>query len=197
MLGAPMMTALAASWRMSGPGTEPWRELRKQGKPFVFLLWHEVLLPLLWWHRQEDIAIVVSRAREGQYLGEYAAQLGYSALPGSSTHGGTAALRGARRSLDRGQPVAFTPDGPRGPRREMKPGIVRLAQSTGATIVPLHAEVSASWRLRSWDRLVVPQPFSRVDIRCGVPFSVAPGAEGLETGMLQCVDALQQLEAVR
>ncbi len=194
VVGEPLLTALASSWRMHGPGREPWRDLRAAGRPLVFLLWHEVLLPLLWWHRQEDIAIVVSEAREGRYLGDYAARLGYSPLPGSSTRGGPKAVAGALRSLARGQPVAMTPDGPRGPRREMKPGIVRLAQRTGARIVPLHARATASWRLGSWDRLVVPRPFSRVQIHCGSPFDVGPGSAGLARGMAQCVASLADLE---
>ncbi len=194
VVGEPMLTALATSWRMHGPGCEPWRELRAAGRPLIFLLWHEVLLPLLWWHRQEGIAIVVSEAREGRYLGDYATRLGYSPLSGSSTRGGPRAVAGALRSLARGQPVAVTPDGPRGPRREMKPGIVRLAQRTGARIVPLHARATASWRLGSWDRLVVPRPFARVEIHCGPAFDVAEGRVGLQAGMAQCVASLAALE---
>ena len=100
-------------------------------RPHVFLLWHEALLPLLWHHRNQAIMIVVSEAREGQYLADFAASLGYRPVRGSSTRGAARALLGAVRELQAGHSVAFTPDGPRGPRRELKPGVVAAAQRGG------------------------------------------------------------------
>ena len=81
----------------------------------MFLLWHEALLPLLWHHRRQAIAIVVSEARDGQYLADFAASLGYRTVRGSSTRGAARALLGAVRELQAGHAVAFTPDGPAGP----------------------------------------------------------------------------------
>ena len=78
-------------------------------RPHVFLLWHEALLPLLWQHRRQSIAIVVSEARDGQYLADFAASLGYRAVRGSSTRGAARALLGAVRELQAGYAVAFTP----------------------------------------------------------------------------------------
>jgi lysophospholipid acyltransferase (LPLAT)-like uncharacterized protein len=147
-------------------------------QPHVFLLWHEAVLPLLWHHRHQGVAIVVSEAREGRYLADFAAGLGYRPLYGSSTRGGTRALLGAVRELRAGRAVAFTPDGPRGPRRELKPGVVAAAQRGGATIIPIHAKADRAWRLHSWDRFMIPKPFARVDISYGHPFEVAPGQVG-------------------
>lgn len=195
-LGAPLLTTLAASWRIRGSGTSSWRQLHVGGEPFIFLLWHESILPLLWWHRQQDISIVVSEARDGRYLGDYAEQLGYRRVAGSSSKGGCKAGLGALRSLQGGRPVALTPDGPRGPRRQLKPGVVRLAQRMQVPIVPIHANAAESWRLRSWDRLLVPHPFARVDVRYGTPFLVAPGSQGVIDGMHRCRAALTELESV-
>src|SRR5215210_6136382 len=131
---------LASTWRVTVANEERWRTLYRAGRPHVFLLWHEALLPLLWQHRAQGIAIVVSEAREGRYLADFATSLGYRALYGSSTRGGARALLGAVRELRAGRTVAFTPDGPRGPRRELKPGVIAAAQRGGGVIIPIHAE---------------------------------------------------------
>jgi lysophospholipid acyltransferase (LPLAT)-like uncharacterized protein len=159
----------------------------------VFLLWHEALLPLLWQHRRQAIAIVVSEARDGQYLADLARSLGYRAVRGSSTRGAARALLGAVRELQSGHAVAFTPDGPRGPRRELKPGVVAAAQRGGAVIVPLHAEVDRAWRLHSWDRFIIPKPAARVRVLYGRPFEVAPGETGFSQGMTEARQRLDEI----
>ncbi len=177
------MRLLAASWRMRIEHEERWRPLHDSGRPHVFLLWHEVLLPLLWHHRGQDIAIVVSENRDGQYLADFARTLGYRAVRGSSSRGGARALLGAVRELRSGRAVAFTPDGPRGPRRELKAGVVAAAQRGGGIIVPIHARADREWRLDSWDRFLIPKPAARVTVTYGRPFEVAPGDDGLATGL--------------
>jgi lysophospholipid acyltransferase (LPLAT)-like uncharacterized protein len=187
-----VVRALASSWRIRLRHEERWRVLHDQRQPVVFLLWHEALLPLLWQHRGQGIAIVVSEARDGQYLSNLAASLGYRAVHGSSTRGGIRALLGAVRELQAGRSIAFTPDGPRGPRRELKPGVIAAAQRGGGVIVPLHAEADRAWRLHSWDRFIIPQPLARVLITYGRPFAVEAGeagfAEGLEQAALRLAE---------
>ncbi len=194
-VGIPLVSAIASSWRMRSRDEAHRTMLVDAGQPFVFLVWHEVLLPLLWYHRHQGIAIVVSEAREGRYLGDLASRIGYRLLPGSSTRGGARALLGAVRVLHEGSPVAFTPDGPRGPRRDVKPGVVSAAQRAGVPVLPVHAVVSSAWRLRSWDRMVIPKPFARIDVRYGAPFAVGPGPAGLTQGVERCAVALDALEA--
>jgi lysophospholipid acyltransferase (LPLAT)-like uncharacterized protein len=177
--------ALAASWRIRLVHEDRWRSLYDQRQPVAFLLWHEALLPLLWHHRGQDVAIVVSEARDGQYLSDLAASWGYRAVRGSSTRGGARALLGSVRELEAGRSVAFTPDGPRGPRRELKPGVIAAAQRGGAVIVPIHAEADRAWRLHSWDRFMIPQPLARVLITYGRPFGVASGEAGFAEGLEQ------------
>ena len=166
-----VVSALARTWRTEVTGEEHYRSARAT-RGFLFLLWHEALLPLLWHHRRQGVAIVVSEAQDGRYLAAYAERLGYGCLSGSSTRGGARALLGAVRALGAGTAVAFTPDGPRGPRRVVKVGILAAAARSGAWILPIHAEANSAWRLRSWDRLMVPKPFSRVRIGYGRPFRV-------------------------
>jgi lysophospholipid acyltransferase (LPLAT)-like uncharacterized protein len=193
LLLAPAFRVLAASWRIRTIDEERWRPLYEARQPHVFLLWHEALLPLLWHHRRQSIAIVVSEARDGQYLADFAASLGYRAVRGSSTRGASRALLGAVRELKAGYSVAFTPDGPRGPRREMKPGVVAAAQRGGGIVVPLHARADRAWRLDSWDRFMIPKPGARVRIVYGHPFEVAPGEAGLATGLADAEARLREL----
>jgi lysophospholipid acyltransferase (LPLAT)-like uncharacterized protein len=193
MLVAPAMRVLATSWRIGTVHEERWRKLYEAGCPHVFLLWHEALLPLLWQHRGQGIAIVVSEAREGQYLSDFAASLGYRSLYGSSTRGGARALLRAVRELQAGHAVAFTPDGPRGPRRELKPGVIAAAQRGGALIVPIHAEADRAWRLHSWDRFMIPKPLAQVWITYGKPFAVNPGEIGFSEGLDRAAAGLEEV----
>jgi hypothetical protein len=185
--------ALATSWRIRLVNEERWRALKADAQPVIFLLWHEALLPLLWQHRKQDIAIVVSEARDGQYLSDLAISLGYRALRGSSTRGGARALLGAVRELQAGRSVAFTPDGPRGPRRELKPGVIAAAQRGGGVILPIHAEPDRAWRLHSWDRFMIPKPLARVFIKYGRPFLVGAGEDGFSQGLEQAALRLEEI----
>jgi lysophospholipid acyltransferase (LPLAT)-like uncharacterized protein len=182
-VAVPALRVLAGSWRMSTLHEERWRVLYEEGRPIVYLLWHEALLPLLWHHRRQGVVIVVSENRDGQYLSDFAQVLGYRSIRGSSSRGAARALLGAVRELQAGGSVAFTPDGPRGPRRELKPGVVAAAQRGAAVIVPVHAGADRAWRLDSWDRFLIPKPGARVTVTYGRPFEVSPGDEGLAAGL--------------
>jgi lysophospholipid acyltransferase (LPLAT)-like uncharacterized protein len=190
----PLVSALAGTWRYRIHDDHHWQELAARGEAHAFMLWHEAILPLLWVHRNQGIAIVVSQAREGRYLSDYAARLGYALLPGSSSKGGTRALLGAVRALQGGGTIAITPDGPRGPRRVIKPGLIRAAQRAAAWIVPLHASVGAAWRLNSWDRLMIPKPLAQVTVVYGTPFRIDAGPAGLESGVTRSIQAMANLE---
>jgi lysophospholipid acyltransferase (LPLAT)-like uncharacterized protein len=192
-VAAPAIRLLARSWRIRTVHEERWRPLYQSRRPQVFLLWHEALLPLLWQHRAQGVAIVVSEAREGQYLADLALALGYRAVRGSSTRGGARALLGAVRELREGRSVAFTPDGPRGPRRQLKPGVVAAAQRGGGTIVPIHAEADRAWRLHSWDRFVIPKPVAKVTVIYGRPFEIGPGDAGLAAGQEEAIARLEEI----
>jgi lysophospholipid acyltransferase (LPLAT)-like uncharacterized protein len=181
----PMVSALARTWRVETVHEERWQAVVKAQRPHVFLLWHDALLPLLWRHRGRGVTIVVSEAQDGQYLAEYARRIGYREARGSSTRGGVRALIGVVKTLRAGGAAAFTPDGPRGPRREFKGGVLLAAQRGAGVVVPLHAGASRAWRLASWDRFLVPKPFARVRIVYGTPFEVGPGEAGLAAARIR------------
>lgn len=195
LIGTPMVNALARSWRFHTLGEARWHDILARRVPYIFLLWHEALVPLLWHHRHRQIAIIVSQGREGRYLSDYASGLGYRILAGSSSRGGPRALLGAVRALREGNPVAITPDGPRGPRRELKVGVLQAAQRGDAWIVPLHATASPRWRLKSWDRMVVPRPRARILVGYGEPFAVGTGPLAIASAEDTAIRAMRQLEA--
>lgn len=189
-LGPPLMAALARSWRVEVVNPEAARALLGPGGCYVLVSWHDALLPVLWHHRGRGIAAVVSEARDGRYLARLADRLGFGVIPGSSTRGGRRALLGAIRTLRAGIPVGLTPDGPRGPRREVKPGAVAAAQAAEVSILPVHAEARPGWRAGSWDRFLIPGPFARVRLAYGEAFRVERGADARLAGMTRLAQAL-------
>jgi lysophospholipid acyltransferase (LPLAT)-like uncharacterized protein len=171
--GVAVLRMLASTWRMRSHNSEGLQAARANGKRVLFTLWHGELLPLLWQHRGEDVAIVISEHRDGEIIAQIAESLGYSTVRGSSSKGGSRALIGLMREIDAGRDGAITPDGPRGPARVFAAGAAVAAQRTGAYIVPIRAAASRAWRLKSWDRFLIPKPFARVDVSYGVLTQVA------------------------
>lgn len=174
---------LTWSWRVreggAGPDGAPvWRDARPllELEPAVHVAWHEHLLPLALLHRQQGAVALVSRHRDGEILARVLRGLGYEVARGSSTRGGGAGLQRMVRAGRAGSPLAFTPDGPRGPARTCKPGAVRAAAETGLPVVPLAAAASAARRLGSWDRFMVPAPAARVWVSRGEALEVPPEA---------------------
>jgi lysophospholipid acyltransferase (LPLAT)-like uncharacterized protein len=173
-LGVQLVRALGTTWRVRWEGADVVRRHQREVGPVVLALWHGELLPLLWAHVGQDIAILVSTHRDGELIARIAMRLGFATVRGSSSRGADRALVGLIRELRAGRTVALTPDGPRGPRHTFAPGALVAAHRSGAAVVPLRAEVSRAWRLGSWDRFVIPKPFATITVHCGVPASV-PG----------------------
>ena len=172
-MAGPVVSLLARTWRFEFAGSyQDWRSLADGNKPYVLLAWHDAMLPLLWHHRKRGMTIVVSEARDGRYLAAYARRLGFREARGSSSRGGVRAFRGAVRALKEGGSAAFTPDGPRGPRREFKGGGVLAALLAKVPVVSVHAHAQRAWRLKSWDRMLIPKPFAKVRIAYGGVFQV-------------------------
>jgi lysophospholipid acyltransferase (LPLAT)-like uncharacterized protein len=130
-------------------------------------------LPLIWTHRNRGIAIMVSEHSDGEIIARVAHALGFRTLRGSTSRGAARALLSACRTLESGVDVAVTPDGPRGPANSVAPGVVVIAQRTGAPMVPTAASTNRAWRLRSWDQFIIPKPFARVTVAYGEPIRVA------------------------
>lgn len=190
-VGAVVMRLLASTWRFRTHGAEHLRSLGRS--PFIFVLWHSRILPLLWHQRHTGLVLLVSQHRDGGYLVDLARRWGYRAVRGSSRRGGAAGLLGIVRELQAGARVAMTPDGPVGPAEQVKPGAVAAAQHSGVPIIPVAARTKSAWWLRSWDRFCIPKPFARIEVVFGPAITVGPGREGVERGVADVQRSLQEV----
>lgn len=141
---------------------------------YIYTLWHEhFLIPIA---RFSDIplTVLVSRHRDGELLGQLFATTRMQMVRGSTRRGGVAAVLGLLEAARSGRHLALTPDGPRGPRRTVQPGILYLASRTGWPIVPVGVGFQKVWRMPSWDCFAVPRPFTRVRCIVGAPLPIPP-----------------------
>jgi len=182
-IGSSLVRALAATWRYRVMGDDHVRALRESRRPFVFVLWHSRILPLLYRHRGEDVVMLISRHRDGGYLADLGVRWGYRSVRGSTQRGGDVGLLGIVRALEGGAVVAITPDGPRGPAERVQPGAIAAAQHAGVPIVAVGARVASAWYLGSWDRMCIPKPFTTIDVMYAAPVEIDAGKEGLRRGM--------------
>jgi lysophospholipid acyltransferase (LPLAT)-like uncharacterized protein len=172
-----LIRVVASTWRLHVINADAYGAVRARGQPVIFTFWHGMMLPLLWRHRNQGVAILISEHGDGEIIARIAHSLGYRSVRGSSSRGGERALLGTASVLEQGHDVAFTPDGPRGPRESFAPGALIVSQRTGAPVVLITVEARRAWRLTSWDRFLIPKPFSRVTIAYADPLRVdAPNA---------------------
>ncbi len=144
---------------------------------FIGVLWHNrlLLLPsvLQRFFPERRGAALISASRDGALLADLVQRFGYDTVRGSSSRKGATAMLQLAEVITSGRDVVMTPDGPRGPVYELGAGIILLAQKSGALIVPINMEYSSCWRLKSWDRFILPRPFSKVRVIIGRPHRVA------------------------
>jgi len=185
---------LGATWRTEGSGEEPgWEHFPVNG---IFVFWHHCVIPAAHYFRNQNIAIMTSRSFDGEAIARLVEKLGYQAVRGSSSRGGARALLEMHKLAQDGRCVVFTADGPRGPRFVAKPGPVLLARNSGLPVRPFAFAARRAWTLKSWDRMVIPRPFSRIVLRFGGPISVSENAT--EDEMTRRVKEMQDgLERVR
>jgi lysophospholipid acyltransferase (LPLAT)-like uncharacterized protein len=136
-------------------------------RPLIASFWHSCMIPATYICRNLGVRVMSSNSYDGEYMGRIIHKFGFVAVKGSSSRNAVRALLGLRRALQDGWTVAFTLDGPRGPRHKVKPGPVALARSSGVPLTMFHAAVDRAWVLNSWDRMMIPMPFSRVLVRFG------------------------------
>jgi lysophospholipid acyltransferase (LPLAT)-like uncharacterized protein len=147
--------------------------------PVIFAMWHNriIAIPPIWKRsggRFRKTAVLTSASKDGATLAKAMAVFGLGAIRGSSSRRAVAALIGMKRAIQEGSDVCITPDGPRGPRYSFHAGVIKLAESTGAPIVPIHAICQSAWRLKTWDGLLIPKPFTRVKVIFDVRLEVPP-----------------------
>lgn len=147
---------------------------------FVFVMWHGDLLSQPFNYKAQRgnrvVKGMISLNKDGEILSKVFALLGIEALRGSSSKGAAKALISTIKEIKAGSDVALTPDGPRGPRFSVAPGVVAIAQKSNAKIIVLNSKPSKYWQFSSWDKFILPKPFGKIDFYLSQPFSI----EGLE-----------------
>jgi hypothetical protein len=177
------------------------------GKPvtenYIGALWHNRLLifPLVLrrFFPNRPGAALISASRDGDLLTDAIHRFGYDVIRGSSSRLGASAILQLTEMLASERDVVITPDGPRGPAYELGPGIVFLAQKSGASVLPMNLEYSGCWRLGSWDRFIIPKPFSKVRVLISQPHHVNATAapEEFEAERLRMQETMMSLVEMR
>jgi lysophospholipid acyltransferase (LPLAT)-like uncharacterized protein len=160
------LRVLGATWRIRVVGQRSISDLPQRTR--LGAIWHRDSLISAYLFRDSGWSTIVSRSRDGELIAAALGRLGYVTPPrGSSSRGGAAALRGLVRQVESGITVAIPTDGPRGPARQSKPGIVTLARRTGLPITPVVVSAKPCLHFGSWDAMRLPLPFARVVVRLG------------------------------
>ena len=168
-------------------------------QPFIFAVWHNRLLLLPSVFRRflsaRHAAALISASADGDLLAALVERFGYGTVRGSSSRKGASALLRLAEVFADGTHIVITPDGPRGPVYQLDQGVIFLAQKCDAAVVPANMEYSSCWRFKSWDRFILPRPFSKVRVIFGAPLRIGTTAtpEDFENERLHLQNALMNL----
>ena len=183
-LAAHLAKALTLSLRVRREGYDAVSELVERDQRFVLAFWHRrlVMMPLAYPFRRRPtpegerrgVAILSSDSRDGERSAATWRWFGIHAVRGTAGHSGAQALVKMIQAVRAGWDLGITVDGPRGPRQEVKPGVLAVSRKTGAWVVPVCVAYRRAWKLHTWDGMLIPWPFTRVIVRYGKPFQVPP-----------------------
>lgn len=165
-----VLRLLAPTWRVVFEQADRLPGASSPPRPYIFAMWHGELLPIIWAHRDRGIVGMVSEHGDGEVLSRIVSRWGFRLVRGSTTRGAGRVLLAFVRELRAGNVGMLTPDGPKGPAGVPQAGVLLAARQGEAPIIPVRCEVSRAWRLRSWDRFLIPKPFARVTIRYAEPY---------------------------
>jgi lysophospholipid acyltransferase (LPLAT)-like uncharacterized protein len=163
-LGSALVLALGATLRIKRTGIQP-------KEPVIYAFWHRNMIPLLYLHRYQKIGIMISSSKDGELIAGPCKALGYVPVRGSSTRGGSQAVRQMVKHSRR-HCCAITPGGPKGPAQEVKDGLLYLAYAAKRPIVPVGVQINKEWIFNSWDRFRFPKPFARITVHYGLPIGI-------------------------
>lgn len=166
-------------------------------KSYLFSVWHDQLLLPTFSARPINTSALISKHQDGSYLAETMRILHFGTIRGSSSKGAVAALKDLMQTASSSQNIVITPDGPRGPRRELKQGIVYIASKTGSPVVASASACTRFWSIKaSWSNLIIPKPFSRLVILGSEPLIIPPdlSKEELEAERQRVQRRMEELE---
>ncbi len=145
------------------------------GQKMIAAIWHQRIFIVMGYARKFSRffpSVMISQSRDGEMIADIYSRFHFRPVRGSSSRGGKEALSAMIKDLEQNLFAVQVLDGPRGPRGVVKPGLIVMAQSSGAPIFPFYITVDRAWVLNSWDRTLIPKPFSRIFVRWGTPFYV-------------------------
>jgi lysophospholipid acyltransferase (LPLAT)-like uncharacterized protein len=195
LLAATLIRLIYATMRVRWINVEAMNAMHRQGQLYVLTLWHGQLLLMCYAGFKRPLTVMISQHRDGELIALTLRKFGVTAARGSTTRGGLGALRTMLQLAKEGHNLAFTPDGPRGPRHVAQPGVVAAAQLTGLPILPVAFVAKRKKLLRSWDRFEIPHLFSRGLFHFGAPIAVPRRLtdEEMEAYRLQVEETLNNL----
>ena len=171
-IGPLLIYILGMTLKIEWVGEENLDILRKEKKSVIYAFWHGRMLIFTYSHRKQKIHVLISQHKDGEFIARIIRNLGFVSVRGSTTRGGSKAIFEMCEKTTSGFDVAITPDGPKGPGFEVHPGIIYIAQRSGMPIVPITNSAKNRWNLATWDRFLIPKPFSKVVIMLGKPICV-------------------------
>lgn len=200
LLGSPLtshllhavITALRFTMRVTYIGDRVMPSFAERGEGFIGMFWHGRMLMLPFIYPGKRLNILISTHRDGEIIANVMNRFGFELVRGSSSKGGTAALREMVLLLKRGSDIGITPDGPKGPAEVVKGGVAQIARLSGKAVVPIAFSSSMKLRLRSWDRFFLPLPFSRLVFVVGDPLYYIKG-EDIEDFRIRIEKALRDV----
>lgn len=177
--------------------TRGWKAVQESKGGRICAGWHGQTFAAATLFRGLGVWTLISTSRDGEMQNKIFSKFGFNTIRGSSSKGGTRALVEAIRVLKKDTIMAFTPDGPRGPSGVVQPGIMKMAQKSGAALIPSGVAANRKWNLPTWDKYMIPKPFARVVMLFGDPLYVSKGAsdEEIEAIRLQFEKAIHDLDA--
>jgi lysophospholipid acyltransferase (LPLAT)-like uncharacterized protein len=178
LIGSLFLKAIKAS--LSLRILDPHNSIKILGEDAsIMAFWHGQQLMIGWGYLdsfprndRKDTYVLISKSQDGRFIAKAIEFIGYKSIAGSSSRGGAEALLQLNRVIEQGQHVVFTPDGPRGPIYKVKPGVINLASSSAAKIIPAAFAASSYWQFNSWDKMLLPKPFAKAVIYVGPALSV-------------------------
>ena len=177
LLGAALLRALFATLRIRFEDLAGFIA-EASPKPSLLCFWHNRILGItfafdrLYPKNRLGVTVLTSPSRDGEILAQLVAAFGMGSVRGSSSRRGSRALLELVRLIRLGRDISITPDGPRGPKYSLGPGVILLAQNTGAHIIPMHATFSRCIRMKTWDGFIIPLPFSKVSVTIAEPLEI-------------------------
>jgi lysophospholipid acyltransferase (LPLAT)-like uncharacterized protein len=190
IVGALCFRLLSKTWTVEIHHEEQFAASKGKGGGHFMALWHGKMLVGLPHYRDRGYKVLVSSSGDGDISEHLLETFGYGVIRGSSSRGGARALREMLTALREGCVLVITPDGPRGPRHSMNPGLAWMSRATGYGVVPCGFASERHWRARSWDRLMIPKPWSRVVFYYEEPVFV--GREATEEEQAEATDLIQE-----